>query len=430
MFRFPLRWHHDAVPFAVGASHEKHRWLFTPMRFVKRQFHVGISPVHQKICGFMSKIANEEGDMKITCISVYKTGLPYVGGTYVWGAGNTISTAMASVVVIDTDAGLQGCGEFTPCGENYMIAHSEGVEAAARLMAPKLLGQDPRQVYYLERLMDHTIQGHGYAKAPFDSAFWDILGQSSDQPVWMLLGGKLTDGAPMYRVAPQKPLDETITELEAYRASGYRQFQIKVGADWQVDIDRIRETVPLLQPGEKAMADANQGWRVDNAIRVARATRDLDFILEQPCQTYEECQQVRRIAEQPMKLDECVTGIHMAQRIVADRGAEICCLKISNLGGLSKARRVRDYLVDNRIAVVAEDTWGGEIASTTLSHFAASTPAEYLQNSTDLMNYVTRSTGIGGAYAKDGLLFAPDSPGLGVKPDFESLGDPVAQWCL
>lgn len=78
---------------------------------------------------------------------------------------------MASVVVIDTDAGLQGCGEFTPCGENYMIAHSEGVEAAARLLASKLLGQDPRQIYYLERLMDHAIQGHGYAKAPFDSAF-------------------------------------------------------------------------------------------------------------------------------------------------------------------------------------------------------------------------------------------------------------------
>ena len=72
------------------------------------------------------------------------------------------------------------------------------------------------------------------------------------------------------------------------------------------------------------MADANQGWRVDNAIRVARATRDLDFILEQPCQTYEECQQVRRIAEQPMKR-RMRLGIHMAQRIVADRGAEICC---------------------------------------------------------------------------------------------------------
>ncbi len=368
--------------------------------------------------------------MKITRIRVFQTGLPYVGGAYVWGAGNAIETATASVVVIDTDAGLQGCGEFTPCGENYMVAHSEGVVALARLVAPHLLGEDPRQVGRIEQLMDHLVQGHGYAKAPFDAACWDILGQACDQPVWMLLGGKLTDGAPMYRVAPQKAVDETVAEMNAYRDQGYRQFQIKVGGDWATDIDRIRSTVPLLQPGEKAMADANQGWRVDNAIRVARATRDLDFILEQPCRTYEECQQVRRVAEQPIKLDECVTGIQMAQRIVADRGAEICCLKISNLGGLSKARRVRDYLVENRIPVVSEDTWGGEITSAVVAHFAASTPPEYLQNTTDLMNYNTRSTGIGGPESRNGKLYASDTPGLGVVPDFESLGAPVEEFCL
>ncbi|WP_343079161.1 mandelate racemase/muconate lactonizing enzyme family protein [Ostreiculturibacter nitratireducens] len=366
--------------------------------------------------------------MKITRIRVYKTDLPYVGGAYVWGAGNAITVAKASVVVIDTDAGLSGCGEFSPCGENYMIAHSEGVEAAARLMAPALLGEDPRQVARIERIMDHVIQGHGYAKAPFDAACWDILGQATGQPVWMLMGGKLTEAAPMYRVAPQKATDETIAEMERYRAQGYRQFQIKVGGDWVKDIDRIRATVPLLKPGEKAMADANQGWRVDNAIRVARATRDLDFILEQPCQTYEECQQVRRMVDIPMKLDECVTGIRAAHRIVEDRGADLVCLKISNLGGLSKARRVRDYFVDNRIPVVAEDTWGGEIATAALAHFAASTPAEYLQNTTDLHNYNTRSTGKPGPATANGCLIAPDTPGLGVTPDFESLGAPVAEY--
>ncbi|WP_170562442.1 mandelate racemase/muconate lactonizing enzyme family protein [Ruegeria atlantica] len=368
--------------------------------------------------------------MKITRIRVFQTGLPYVGGAYVWGAGNAIETAIASVVVIDTDAGLQGCGEFTPCGENYMVAHSEGVAALARLVAPKLLGEDPRQVGRIEQLMDHLVQGHGYAKAPFDAACWDILGKACDQPVWMLLGGKLTDGAPMYRVAPQKSVNETVTEMDRYRAQGYRQFQVKVGGDWTTDIDRIRTTVPLLNPGEKAMADANQGWRVDNAIRVARATRDLDYILEQPCRTYEECQQVRRVAEQPMKLDECLTGMHMAQRIVADRGAEICCLKISNLGGLSKARRVRDYLTENRIPVVSEDTWGGEIATSAVAHFAASTRPEYLQNTTDLMNYSTRSTGIGGPMSRNGKLYASDTPGMGVVPDFESLGAPIEEFSL
>lgn len=367
--------------------------------------------------------------MKITGIRLYQTPLPYVGGAYVWGAGNAIEVAQASVVVIDTDAGVQGCGEFTPCGENYMIAHSEGVAALARLVAPRLIGEDPRQVGRIEQIMDHAVQGHGYAKAPFDAACWDILGKACDQPVWMLMGGKLTDGAPMYRVAPQKASAETLAEMEGYRAQGYRQFQIKVGGDWATDIDRIGAALSVLKPGEKAFADANQGWRVDNAIRVARATRDLDYILEQPCRTYEECQQVRRVADHPMKLDECVTDMRMAHRIVADRGAEICCLKISNLGGLSKARRVRDFLVEHRIPVVSEDTWGGEIATAAVAHFAASTPEDYLQNTTDLMNYNTRSTGIGGPVARDGKLYAPDAPGLGVAPDFESLGAPIAEYC-
>ena len=278
--------------------------------------------------------------------------------------------------------------------------------------------------------MDATIQGHGYAKAPIDAACWDILGQASGQLVWMLLGGKLTDGAPMYRVAPQKATDETLAEIQRYREAGYRQFQIKVGSDWAADIARIEADVALLKPGEKAMADANQGWRLDNAIRVARATAGLDYILEQPRQTYEECQQVRRVATQPMKLDECVTGMVAAQRIVADRGAEICCLKILNLCGLSKTRRVRDFLVDNRLPVVAEDSWGGEIASAKLSNFATLTPEEYLQNTSDLMNYNTRSTGLGGARAEGGKLYAPDVPGLGTTPAFEGLGALVASYAL
>ena len=189
--------------------------------------------------------------MKITRIRIFRTPLPYVDGAYVWGAGNAIETAMASVVVIDTDAGIQGCGEFTPCGENYMVAHSEGVQALTRLVAPRLLGEDPRQVGRIERLIDQIVQGHGYAKAPFDAACWDILGKATDQPVWMLMGGKLTDGAPMYRVAPQRSIDETIAELDRHRASGYRQFQVKVGGDWVTDIDRIRETVSAAETGRK-----------------------------------------------------------------------------------------------------------------------------------------------------------------------------------
>lgn len=81
--------------------------------------------------------------MKITRIAVYQTDLPYIGGAYGWGGGNVIEVAKATVVVVDTDEGVSGCGEFTPCGENYMNANSAGAAAVAGLVAPALLGEDP-----------------------------------------------------------------------------------------------------------------------------------------------------------------------------------------------------------------------------------------------------------------------------------------------
>ena len=41
------------------------------------------------------------------------------------------------------------------------------------------------------------------------------------------------------------------------------------------------------------------------------------------------------------------------------------------------------------------------------------------------MNYNTRSTGIGGPTSAGGKLYPGDAPGLGVEPDFDSLGAAV-----
>lgn len=162
------------------------------------------------------------------------------------------------------------------------------------------------------------------------------------------------------------------------------------------------------------------GWGGGPAIHIARARHDLDFNLKKLCESYEKCKQDRRVASQPMKLDECMTGLR------ADHGAEICCRKVSNLGGLSNSSRVHESRVENGIQVVAEDTWSGGIAATVVAQFSAPSPEEYLANSADLMNDITCSADIGGAFAGDGKLSAPDAPSLGVVPGFASRGVPVA----
>jgi len=52
--------------------------------------------------------------MKITRIAAYQVKLPYVGGTYHWGKGRVIDTALSNVVIVETDAGLTGRGECCP----------------------------------------------------------------------------------------------------------------------------------------------------------------------------------------------------------------------------------------------------------------------------------------------------------------------------
>ena len=82
--------------------------------------------------------------------------------------------------------------------------------------------------------------------------------------------------------------------VAGYRAEGYRRFQLKVGANPEEDIERIRQVADLLEPSDKLIADANTGWLMHEAARVVRGVDDIDVYIEQPCLTYEECLSIRR----------------------------------------------------------------------------------------------------------------------------------------
>ena len=56
------------------------------------------------------------------------------------------------------------------------------------------------------------------------------------------------------------------------------------------------------------IADANGGWRLQDAVVAARLLDGLDRVFfEQPCPTLEECLYVRQRTTLPMVLDEVIT---------------------------------------------------------------------------------------------------------------------------
>jgi L-alanine-DL-glutamate epimerase-like enolase superfamily enzyme len=363
--------------------------------------------------------------MKVTAIRAYQIDLPLREGSYKWSGGNAVSVFDSTVVAVETDEGRTGWGEICPLGPAYLPAYARGARAGIAELAPQLLGTDPRALGELNERMDAAMRGHPYVKSAIDMACWDLLGQVSGLPVATLMGGHVGADFALYRAISQESPEDMARRVAQYRSEGYRKFQLKVGGDPDTDIERIKAAAAVLSRGDVLVADANTGWTQHAAIRVADAVRDVDVYLEQPCLTYEQCLAVRRHTNRPFVLDEVVDGIDMVVRGIADQAMDVINLKISKVGGLTKARQIRDLCVSLGIAMTIEDTWGGDITTAAIAHLAHSTPERFLFSSTDFNSYLTVAFADGAPTRKQGRLAASREPGLGVRPDMSLLGKPV-----
>ena len=363
--------------------------------------------------------------MKIKRILAYRVELPLHETTYKWSGGKSVTVFDSTIVSVETDTGLVGHGEVCPLGPFYLPAYAEGVRSGLRELGPHLLGEDPRQLAKLNRTMDAALKGHPYVKSGIDIACWDILGQASGMPVCELLGGRYGKDVHLYRAISQESPEQMAAKVAGYRAEGYHRFQLKVGGDPDTDIARIHAVAAKLQPGDRLVADANTGWVQHEAVRVAKAVRDVDVYIEQPCLTYEECLAVRRQIPHPFVLDENIDDLGILLRAKADLAMDVVNLKISKLGGLTKIKQARDLCVSMGIAMTLEDSWGGDIATAAIAHLAHSTPTEFLFTTTDFNSYGPVSIADGAPQRVNGRMAASKSPGLGVTPKMDVLGKAV-----
>ncbi len=364
--------------------------------------------------------------MIITRIALYLVPLTS-RATYHMADGKVCDTIETVVLRLETDEGLTGWGEVCPI-PHYLPAYARGVAPAIEELAPILLGADPVGPEALMGRCDAHLQGHAYAKSALDIALWDLTAQAAGLPLYRLLGGRRMESAPLYHSITCVGPEEMAAIAEAAYAEGIRQFQVKVGADddWEADVARIRAIRRAVGPGPLVYADWNCGATTLTAIRVAQAVRDLDVMLEQPCESLEACAEVRRVAGCAMKIDESLRDPDTLLRAHALGCLDVAAIKLSKLGGLSAARRARDLCEHLKVMMVVEDTWGSDIATAAAAHLAVTTAPRYLLNACDLSGYVTPQIAPDGPRRAKGRLAPPERPGLGVSPDPEVLGAPLA----
>ncbi len=364
--------------------------------------------------------------MKISRISVYQVDLPMKEGAYTWST-QSFAAFDSTVVIIETDDGLTGVGETCPLGPSYLPAYAEGARTGIAKIAPGLIGLSPLDVNAVYERMDLLLKGHPYVKSAIDMACWDLLGKAAGQPVYTLLGGKRQEQVRLFKVVSRQDPEAMAQKLRDYQEQGFTQFQMKVGEDPTVDIERIFKVAAELKSGNILNADANTGWRQHEALRVVKAVRDVELYMEQPCLTYEECLAVRRHCDHPMILDESMDSLGLVIRGWQDRAMDLINLKINRVGGLTKAQVYRELCLELGIVMTVEDSWGGEIATAAIAHLAHTLPQEFHFQSSAFHEYSHLVIADGAPVIEDGWMKSPNTPGLGVVPKMNVLGDPVFQ---
>ena len=365
--------------------------------------------------------------MQIARIRAYRVALPLHEGSYKWSGGKSVSIFDSTLVEVETEGGLSGWGEVCPLGPFYLPAYGPGVRTGIAELGPHLIGLDPRELGRLNQRMDAALKGHPYVKSGIDMACWDILGKAANLPVCTLLGGRFGEAVDLYRAISQEPAAKMAARVSQYRSEGYRKFQLKVGGDPDEDIARIKAVRAKLKTGDVLVADANTGWLMHDAARVVRAVKDVDVYIEQPCASLEECLAIRRRTDHPFVLDETIDSVDVLLRAHALGAMDVINLKISKVGGLTKARQIRDLCVSLGIAMTIEDSWGGDVTTAAIAHLAHSTPETLRFSATDFNSYVTISTAEGAPKRQHGRMAASTEAGLGVKPRLRVLGKPVLE---
>ncbi len=376
--------------------------------------------------------------MKISKISVWQIDLPLNEPYWLSGGRLRFDQLDSTFVRIDTDEGIVGWGEGCPWGHTYLPAHGRGIRAGMELLAPLLIGCDPCALDQLNRYMDVQLPGHPYVKSAIDIACWDILGQRAGLPLWRLLGGESGQRVLLNSSISTGTPEQMIEQINRAREKGYTVHSAKIGGtDAAADIDRIdaisndcsqagRQGGSEGSESDSVTFDVNRAWAPATAVQVLNTVSSRDWI-EQPCETLDQCLQLATRVPQPIMLDECLLNFNDHLRAWRHNGCEGVKVKPNRLGGLTRARQVRDFGVSVGWRMHIEDVGGSALADTAAIHLAASTPVEHRLASW-LSHYHLAVDPVPGQGSRNqhGVTTPPDLPGLGVVPNIDTLGEPVA----
>jgi muconate cycloisomerase len=343
-----------------------------------------------------------------------------------------------------TADGVEGWGEATALpqwggmgGRYYGETVPMVFHVVHDVLAPELLGSDPRTPRSVMQRLERLIIGHPYAKAMVEMALQDIRGKLCGEPLYRLLGGAWRDGIRIGHMLGVMEIDEAIEEARrCIETDRITAFQIKGGTDPRRDValvSRLRESVP---DEVFLRLDANKGYgKVPKEL--AGIVRSLEAAginaIEQPAASVDGLRACREAVGVPIIADEaCWTPLDVLELWRAE-AIDAVSVYVAKAGGMEQAAEVARTaaLVGYRCDINGSlETGIGDAASLHVA-LAAETltlpsiipiPSRNESRLTEFAGRYWEDDIVAGGYSyKDGFLSLGDAPGLGIVIDEKRL---------
>lgn len=335
-----------------------------------------------------------------------------------------VPKADCAIVVVDTDAGVQGIGEACAYGDPPRI------RAEVDRLAAGLVGRDPLDPETAPRPVGLNPPVDT-AVAGVDAALWDIRGKAAGRPVAELLAGP--DRKPLKRVRlyasggvdydwgnrPESVVDEVLGYLE----QGFTAFKMRPGTEWSwagVTVERfvrlLRQVTDGVAGQMELMLDGNQRFTEEQALVVARALDEMGWTwFEEPIPQadIEGYARLNAAVRLPISGGEQYTTVAQFEPYLAAKAYAIVQAD-GGWCGLSEGMRIALRACEFEVPLCPHN-WHNGLMTLANAHLVAALPAPRVLELNMVQGPLQWDILQDKPQIRDGFLDLPQTPGLGAQ---------------
>lgn len=383
--------------------------------------------------------------MEITDVSAITVDIPLrdLGSVlglrpYVTNHGQ-VDTMERVLVRVDTDEGLSGWGEM-----RTFLSPKATESVLEDGIAPLINGQSPFEIERLRRQVFIEYTNIELFFAAIETACWDIMGKSLEKPIYELLGGATAPQPTAARNADAADRKSTIdrkiefafclgilspeeSRLKASEAldAGFSVLKTKAGRDWQEDVARIKAMHDEVNGQLEFRIDPNQGWSLDQAVRVGAKLEQLGIYLqyiEQPIRvnSHKSLAALRQRLRQPIAPNEDTYIPHNLQSLIEAGAMDVAVLDLTPAGGIAGLRQQAAIVENAGIPYTHHCAFDLGIRTAAILHAVHGIPGFSLPP--DTTYYAWKEDVITEPFdLMNGQMTVPNKPGLGISVDMDTV---------